>query len=409
MSFARYAICGLISALMIEGVASTTNALEPWIADPPPDALAVARPANYFGSKVLDNLVGAPAAANVVFSPYGLSSALDILTLGAAGTTQKLLLERRGQRPGDPSSRSVVNLRKLLMSAATADVTLRIADSVWLKAGADPNNAFDMAAHAGFDARVESIDFTKPDAADTINKWVNTATQELIPRVVDRLEPQTEFVLINAIYFKGKWALPFEKDETKPAPFTRTDGSKHQVPMMHQVAKLPYAEADNWHAVSVPYQGDRFRMIVMTAKDPANSAAVRGELGAKGFIRALDGLALSKRDVTLSLPRFRAESGSDLTGVLSSSEIGLGPVFGAEADFRHLTSVKIRATSVIQRAMVELAEEGTEAAAATGVLATRSADQTPQAIFAADRPFAFAIVDSMTGTVLFMGYVADPA
>src|SRR5262249_7831026 len=156
-----------------------------------------------------------------------------------------------------------------------------------------------------------------------------------------------------------------------------------------------------------------FVMIVVTAKDPSKNAefyqvfAARGISmmsmlgGGRGSTRALD-----SREVKITLPRFKAESSADLTRPLMS--LGLGPVFTTGADFRSLTSVNIHATSVLQRAIVEVNEQGTEAAAATAITATRSLDAAPPVAFAADRPFGFAIVDKATAAVLFMGYVADP-
>jgi leukocyte elastase inhibitor len=213
-------------------------------------------------------------------------------------------------------------------------------------------------------------------------------------------------MLINATMFKGKWAAPFDAASTRNEPFTRANGSKHDVPMMNAAVKLRYARTARWHAVAIPYAGSRFEMVVMTARNPAKIQAVRKELSRKSFIQALDGVAMEERDVILKLPRFKAEFGADLTPVLA--QLGLAPAFGPQADYRGITSAPLRGLTVIQRAMIEVTEQGTEAAAATAVTTTRSLEGPEPVTFAADRPFVFGIVDSVTGAVLFVGSIADP-
>jgi serpin B len=334
-------------------------------------------------------------------SPSSLDAALGMLSLGAGGATAKLF-RKNGI---DPLHGSQPNGAKLA-SLSTAGITLRSANSAWLRVGLKPRRQFPDAMRVAYDANVAALDFSKPDAVEKVNAWVNAATQEVIPHVVDTLDPATEFVLVNTTYFKGKWAQPFDKADTKAGPFTRVDGTKREVSMMNASLTVPYTDNGSWHTVAIPYSGDRLQMIVATSKDPADSNALKQELVRSRLSATLGQLPMEKRKVAITLPRFKANYGADLTATLSA--LGLEEAFHERANYRKITKRRIRHTSVIHRAVVEVTEEGTEAAAASAVVAVRSVSVAPRTTFAADHPFFFAIVDKPTGTVIFEGYVADP-
>jgi serine protease inhibitor len=354
-----------------------------------------------FGSRVFGRALESDTQSNVVLSPSSLDAALGMLSLGADGATAKLFRENGI----DPLHRSEGNGGPLA-NLSTAGITLRSANSAWLQTGLKPRRQFPNAIRVAYDADVTALDFSKPDAVEKINAWVNVATEEVIPRVLDRLDPETEFALVNTTYFKGKWAQPFNKADTRAGPFTRVDGTKRDVSMMNAWLTVPYADTGLWHAVAIPYSGDRLQMIVATSKDPANSGALKQELIGSRLSATLGQLPMEKRKVALMLPRFKANYGADLTAALSA--LGLQNAFDEQANYHNITKHTIRRTSVIHRAVVEVTEEGTEAAAASAVVGVRSISPTPRTTFAADHPFFFAIVDKPTGTVIFEGYVADP-
>jgi serine protease inhibitor len=338
----------------------------------------------------------------VVMSPYSIQSALGMLALGSRGATAKVF--RQQGLGGDNRARRVI---RSLAKGSNADAVLRVANSAWIRPQARPRPKFVRALRRDFNARMTTINFSRPEATDRINAWVSSATQKMIPRVVDRLETTTEFALINTVYFKGKWSQPFEKNGTKPAPFTRLDGTKHEVPMMNARSSLLYADAPTWHAVALPYKGDRLQMIVATSKDPAGSTDFKRTASSSGFIQSLAQLKMQETDVGLAMPRFKAEYGADLTPNLQ--DLGLKQAFGPGADYHRITKASVRSISVLHRTVVDVTEEGSEAAAATTVIATRAIREPSTKQFSADRPFLFAITDKVTGTILFVGFVSDPA
>jgi serine protease inhibitor len=368
-------------------------------------ALAIAAPAakeqqTQYGIKVFNRVLSTAPGPAVVVSPYSLNAALGMLALGAEGATARLFRQQgiTPHRSGPSPSPA---------AGSKADVTLQIANSAWLRTRSKPRPSFARSIRRAFGAKIATVDFSRPEAARRINAWVSAATQKVIPQVVDTLDPMTQFALVNTVYFKGKWASPFDKADTKTTAFARLDGTKRDVAMMNATRTLSYAETPLWHAVTIPYAGNRFAMVVATSKDASMSAAFKQEAAKQEFFQVLLKQASRETELALRLPRFKAEYGADLTPVLA--DLGLKRALGLEANYRRITTSPVRAIAVVHRAVVDVAEEGTEAAAATAVIGVRGIRQGPSITFAADHPFYFAITDTVTGTALFVGYVADPA
>src|SRR5215467_5435056 len=281
-------IFGLVLPLVLAG--PTIGApKEPQTSNDAANGARSADPLNkQYGLKVFDHVLGSAREPAVIMSPYSLTSALDMLALGADGATARLFRQQgitRPHRRGQDTYRS-------LTSGSNAGPTLRIANSAWLRPHAKPRPRFVKAIRRSYDAGITTLDFSRPDAAGKINAWVNSATQEMIPQVVDSIDPTTQFALINTVYFKGKWVTPFAKADTKESPFTRLDGTKHNVPMMNATRSVSYAERPNWHAIALPYGGERFQMVVATSKEPTKAAEFKQEAAKSEFLQALGQLKM---------------------------------------------------------------------------------------------------------------------
>ena len=356
-----------------------------------------------FNQRVFSSLVNSSGKKNVVFSPYSVGTTLDLLTLGADGKTLDLLVKARGVDLEAMTKRPTVP--QIISSLSTDELILRLATSVWLRPGVRTRPTFAIAAKAIFDAQVTTADFTKVTTVDAINGWVNNSTGGLIQRVVDALDPETEFVIGNIAYFKGKWSVPFDKAQTVAGPFMIAGGGVRQVPLMRSTVRAPYLQKDDWHALALPYKGDKLDMVIVTAIDVRDSAAVRKKVLSANFVSSIAVSYFSERSAAVVCPRFKAEFGIDLTGPLG--RLGLQKVFNGRANFGQITPAPIEDIAVLHRAVVEVNEEGTEAAAATTVITTREVSM-PVA-FNADRPFAFFIRDRESGDIFFQGYIHDPA
>src|SRR5262249_20231304 len=230
-------------------------------------------------------------------------------------------------------------------------------------------------------------------------------THGKIAKVVDQINPDTLLLLINAIYFKGKWATQFDPAKTKEENFTPAGDVQKRVPMMHQSNRYSYFENDKFQAVSLPYGNKRVSMYVCLPRSNSSLAEFHRMLTAESWSAWMNQFREMKGD--LSLPRFKVEYETSLKAALTS--IGMGAAFKENADFSAMVAPPTRAYigDVKHKAFAEVNEEGTEAAAVTSVeMRTVSMIQPQTFRMIVDHPFFFAIRDNRTGAVLFMGSIA---
>jgi serpin B len=292
----------------------------------------------------------------------------------------------------------------------SGSVTLRAPNTVWVQSG--------LPLRAEFTARLNeaaamfaTADFaTAPEAARTeINRVIAEQTEGkitgLLPRrAVSRL---TRLVLANAVYLKAKWSAPFPAGATSDAPFY-PDGRDRPgltVRMMRATSPRAYLRGDGYQAVLLPYRDASLAMAVMLPDGPL--AALRPKVSAVGLGGLLAGAA--RHQVALSLPRFRLEASFDLIPDLR--RLGVTEAFKGDADFSGITDAEpLRIGAVAHKAYIDVDEQGTEAAAATGVSVTAMAAfrAPPPVTMVVDRPFLFAIIDTATSLPFFLGQVSHP-
>jgi serpin B len=387
------------------------------------DELALAN--NRFGLKLLSELNKAEPA-NIFISPASISMALTMTWNGANDSTREAMaksLEITGLDP-DVVNHDYAQLREDLQKA-DPQVKLTIANSLWARKGIAFREEFVRTNQECFAAEMTALDFARPDATKRINDWVKKSTGGMIDRIVEQINPLDILFLINAIYFKGKWTDRFKTEDTRDRDFTLDDGTTKKVPMMHQDGKYRYFRGEGFQAVSLPYGAKRMSMYVFLpdrtqAEEfpvPPGPASDSG----KGTQMFLDKLTSEnwetwmgqfrdfKGDVTL--PKFRLEYEASLNVALKT--LGMGIAFDpAEADFTRMVKTKAGAhiSEVKHKAVVEVNEEGTEAAAVTSVRMALTAMPPPEERFSmiVDHPFFLAIRDNQTGMLLFTGIVRDP-
>ncbi|MGD9923191.1 MAG: serpin family protein [Pseudorhodoplanes sp.] len=249
----------------------------------------------------------------------------------------------------------------------------------------------------------------------TVNNWVREKTEGRIPKILDRLNPQDSHVLLNAVYFNAPWAQAFAENATRDREFHLTATEKVEVPTMSQNAAFAIEKGDGFSAIRIPYARDGLSMIVVRPDDIGGiSPVIAGFDGAK-LDALMEGLRKAqKRPATLLLPKFKFEFSVEL--ITPFKALGMTKVFDpAQSDLSGMTGLpRDQAQSTIDqiahRAVIEVAEAGTEAAAATAVVVTTRTmlPQPQQERFVVDRPFLFVIADDKTGAILFMGRVSDP-
>jgi serpin B len=254
-----------------------------------------------------------------------------------------------------------------------------------------------------YSAESKSFDITDATVPAKINTWIELKTNGLIKDMVDKLNDNTVMLLINAIYFKGKWSIQFDKTATTDRTFTRPDNSTVSAPSMHQTETHRVYRGSGYTIAELPYGQGNF-VIDILLPDGNNFATVMPLLTDAGFKTMVNNLSSAK--VNLYLPRFKYSYKKTLREVLSM--MGMGIAFTDIADFSNISDLALLINEVTHQAFIETNEEGTEAAAATIVdIGTTSAGPDPIRIDV-NRPFIYFIRETTTNSILFMGRVSDP-
>jgi serpin B len=360
---------------------------------------------NRFGFNLFAGIYG-EQAENLMISPTSVMSALCMTWNGAAGETKAGMAEVLELQGLSVDEVNRGNLALMQALREFEDVELLLANSLWMREGSPFEDGFLERNRGYYDARIEALDFDDPEAPSIMNAWVSDQTRGMIPKIIDGLSPDAVLVLLNAIYFKGLWTDPFDPEITRDHPFTRQDGSTIRVPMMMKSGDFSYFEEEDVQAVRLPY-GEGWVNLYVFLPGPDSD-----------LIDLLDGLDLetwnawlsefSEREGSLGLPRFEFDYEKTLNDVLSA--LGMGMAFDpSEAEFREMSPLDPLFIALVKhKSRIEVNEEGTEAAAATGVVMEMAAAPEEKFRMTCDRPFLFAIADNKTGAILFLGTVAEP-
>lgn len=371
---------------------------------------------NQFALDLYRSLIQDPAYAggNLFFSPYSISSALAITYEGARNRTAD---EIRSvfHLPSDADARRegfmAIDAR---INSADAGYTLQTANALWAEKTYAFLPGYIETAGRYYGANVTNLDFARqPESSRAaINRWVEERTNDLIRDLLPEgsISPLTRLVITNAIYFKGTWVKQFDENRTVDAPFWKGPGESVRVPMMQRTdeeAIYGYAETESLQVLEMPYAHESGAGLSMLVILPDDIRAAEESLDAQtiGDLRQ----SLTERRVNVFFPKFSLEETYPLAGTLAA--MGMPTAFTNAADLSGMDGTQnLFVSSVVHKAFVDVNEEGTEAAAATGVIinmkTSLGGDATPT--FRADHPFIFCIVENETGAILFMGRVMDP-
>jgi serpin B len=265
-----------------------------------------------------------------------------------------------------------------------------------------------LARDYGAGMRLVDYKTAAEDARKTINAWVADQTEDKIMDLVPEgaLDSLTRLVLVNAVYLDATWASQFNKESTQDGSFTTLAGTTVTTPMMNQNASFAYAKGDSWQAVELPYAHDDLAMLLIVP-DQGRFADVEAQLKTGLIAQAAEALT-DAGEVWLSMPKFEFRTQASLADALKSLGMQRAFVLGS-ADFSSMTNEEpLYISEVIHEAYVAVDEEGTEAAAATAVIMRAGSMPVEPIQLTIDRPFLFALRDTDTGAVLFLGRVTDP-
>ena len=366
-----------------------------------------------FAIKIFKEISDEDEGRNIFISPLSISTALAMTYNGAEGSTREAMAETL-EVTGMTVEELNQNYLNLIESLENADqgVQLNIADSVWVKEEFAPSvkEAFTERLSTYYKSGLYTRDFSDPETVTEINNWISAETNDKINKMIDDIEDQIVMFLINAIYFKGDWTIPFDEDETHIGYFTLSDGSKVQVSFMTGTENYMYYSGDSYEAVRLPYGRDKIAMYVLLPREGVGVDSFIQSISQGELDESFSGYA--QTEVDLELPKFKLEYGvKRLNDALKS--LGMAVAFDpGEANFGGIAPVQASNNLYIDfvdhKAFVEVNEKGTEAAAATVVgVGLTSAPLTQE--FKVDRPFVFLIRDDRSGSILFMGKITNPA
>lgn len=347
---------------------------------------------------------------NLFFSPHSISTALAMTWAGARGNTERemalALSFTLGQDRLHPAFAGLVT--ELERAREQSGARLNTANALWPQQGFDFAKPFIDTVQANYDAELRPLDFAEAteEARRTINGWVEEKTENRIKELIKPgiLNSYTRLVLTNAIYFKGQWQKTFDEKLTRDLPFTLASGMKVEAPMMRIEDNFQYGEADGLQLLRLVYGKGGLSMVILLPEEPGGLPALEHRLNPGQLAGWLANMRRQKVDV--SLPRFRVETKYSLNQALAA--LGMKEAFKPTADFSAMDPKKrLFLSAVIHQAFVEVNEEGTEAAAATGAVMQVTSMPMPPKVFRVNHPFIF-MITGPNDEILFMGRIEDP-
>nr|KAF7427230.1 hypothetical protein H0235_006924 [Vespula pensylvanica] len=342
---------------------------------------------------------------NIITSPFSLHTILSLLHHGSKGITSNELQTVLYPSSIDVSHNEIKSLISTLNDIK--EVELQIANAIYIQDNFQVLSEFTTVSTDVFNCGLSIVDFkNKLQAINEINSWVKTATRDKISTIIsmDDIDEHTKAVLINAVYFKGRWLHKFDDKLIKNIFFHTSKTDKKLVPMMYKQSKYVYGEIPNLNArfIEIPYVNQDIAMVILLPNEIEGLQLLQKDFKWEDFSEASG----SETDIALSLPRFKYEITIDLENILR--KLGLHSMFEDNADFGNLTNEPVKISKILQKAFIEVNEEGSEAAAATvaQIRLKRALIDFPEE-FLVNRPFLFIIYYKPSKIPIFLGSVKD--
>ncbi|GAB1297755.1 Serine protease inhibitor A3C [Apodemus speciosus] len=346
---------------------------------------------------------------NIVFSPLSISAALAIVSLGAKGNTLQEILEGLrliSQRPlRQTSTKAIGNSSIFSASQRTRYRSVSVGSAIFIEKSLQILAEFKETVRSLYQTEAFTADFQQADEARKfINDYVRKETQGKIQELISDLDEMTSMVLVNYIYFKGKWKIPFNPRVTFESEFYLDEKRSVKVPMMKiKSLTTPYFwdKELSCSVVELKYIGNASALFILP--DRGRMQQVEASLQPETLRKWKDSLRLRKIGV-LYLPKFLVSTDYSLEDILP--ELGIREVFSTEADLSRITGAKdLSVSQMVHKAVLDVAETGTEAAAATGANIVFRSRGKPVWF---NRPFLMFISRTDVHTTLFMAKVTNP-
>lgn len=348
---------------------------------------------------------------NLLISPYSIAAVIGMAYNGSVGETRQEMAEVMGWSGLEMErvNASQAALQQLLTHPGNG-IEIGIANSMWMKDGIPVEETYKTTIQQTYEAELRTLNGQPAQAKEEINQWVKQHTEGMIPNLMQEPpEKEALMILVNAIAFDGNWMDEFDPEYTTDDEFKLANGKALSVPMMHQKKQFQYSENKDWQAVRLPYGEGQMHLLVVLPREGRTLDQVQQQL--LDAPKRLDA-GSEYRLVELSLPRFRAEYGVNLRETLQ--QMGMEMAFDPyAANFTGMISpgpnLQAYIGQIQHRAVMEVNEQGTVAAAATMVgMAAGSAPPTDPVKMNVNRPFMVAVVDEATDAWVFAGSIYNP-
>nr|WKN39401.1 serpin family protein [Tunicatimonas sp. TK19036] len=368
---------------------------------------------NNFAIDLFRSIQQENTSENVFISPLSVDIALHMTVNGGSGDTKAVMKETLGvvTMSDEEVNQAAKSLTDQLLGM-DRQVILSIANSIWYQDVLTLQPGFDALIQNFYDGRIEGLSFTNPEAKETINDWVEDKTQGKIKNLIEEITPDDVMFLINAIYFKANWQYQFDPSQTHDEPFYLADGTSVPVKMMsNKGTKLHFLYREDLQLLDIPYGNGQFSMTIVLPQGDHSVDELIDQLSEE---KVADWLGQADTTTTqLMLPKFKTEFKLDLKDVLAG--MGMELPFTPDASFHNFFAQNIGENlyidRVIHQSFIEVAEEGSEAAAATAVVISyRSSNSSPEpTVIRVDRPFVYFIREKHTQAILFAGTMLNPS
>lgn len=371
----------------------------------------VIRAQNQFAFQLFqESLQQDSSSSNKLISPFSIYEDLSLAYNGSAGSTQAAMqntMNLSGIRNDVLNSTN----QALTLGLPKEDplVRLNIANSIWYKnSGIQPLPPFLNIASEYYHAQVTGSDFSSA-TVNQINRWVSNATNGKINSIIDEIDPTDLMYLINAIYFKGQWKYSFDPKQTQNRSFATSNGASVQTPFMVQKNTFRYFQNSNLQIIELPYSSGDFNMYVVLPSGTSNLQSLIFSFDMNSFAR--DTGFLKPAAVQLYLPKWKYDY--EIKNMIPElSKMGMSIAFSPHADFSNMYPANsgISITKVVHKTYIAVDEQGTEAAAVTGIgVGLTAVGPVTQTVMDVNQPFLYVIAEKNTGAVLFIGEVNNPA
>ncbi|XP_048218798.1 alpha-1-antichymotrypsin-like [Perognathus longimembris pacificus] len=349
---------------------------------------------------------------NVIFSPVSISTSVALLGLGARGTTLAEIMKSLKFSPTEISVEEIhQGFQHLVrtLNQPREQLQLSTGNAMFIREQLEVLASFLDDARALYAAQVVPTDFEQPAAAEQlINDFVRNETHGKIVDLISNLDQDTALILVNYIFLKAKWETPFDPEDTVKSKFYLSEGQCVQVPMMKvEDLRVPYLwdEALSCTVVELKYLGNASALLILP--DQGKMQMVEAELLPETLARWRNNLK-PRFIAELYLPKFSISGSYELQSILP--QMGIREAFSTPCDLSGITTgQQLKVAQVVHRALLDVAEEGTEAAAATGMKAVPCCARVNTTIIRFDRPFLMNIYNKTSDTILFLGKVANPS